>query len=163
VEGHNHNELYASDNRKRERKVINNWIHTGEGTFFEGAMTKGMPSDTTENAIQKNIIAAGYGRTTTSTTWIGAGDAVTMSMFRINYNPSNAKAVINYALPDARNVSMTIFDQQGRRIAAIVDGIIPAGRHEAVWNVKRVPAGVYVCRTTIDGMIGWAGKIIVGK
>jgi non-reducing end alpha-L-arabinofuranosidase len=46
--------------------------HTGEGTFFEGAMTKGMPSDTTENAIQKNIIAAGYGRTFVSVARNGA-------------------------------------------------------------------------------------------
>jgi non-reducing end alpha-L-arabinofuranosidase len=30
------------------------------GTFFEGAMTSGYPSDATENAIQANIVAAGY-------------------------------------------------------------------------------------------------------
>jgi hypothetical protein len=36
--------------------------HTGEGTFFEGCMTKGNPSDATDDAIQANIIAAGYGR-----------------------------------------------------------------------------------------------------
>jgi len=31
------------------------------GTFYEGAMTKGYPSDATENAVQKDIVAAGYG------------------------------------------------------------------------------------------------------
>jgi hypothetical protein len=36
-----------------------NW---GQGTFFEGCMTSGYPSDETENAIQSNIITAGYGR-----------------------------------------------------------------------------------------------------
>jgi non-reducing end alpha-L-arabinofuranosidase len=30
------------------------------GSFFEGAMTAGYPSDATENAIQGNIVAAGY-------------------------------------------------------------------------------------------------------
>lgn len=30
------------------------------GSFFEGAMTSGMPSDATENAVQANIITAGY-------------------------------------------------------------------------------------------------------
>ena len=34
----------------------------GTGTFYEGAMTIGNPSDTIDNAIQANIIAAGYGR-----------------------------------------------------------------------------------------------------
>jgi hypothetical protein len=33
-----------------------------EGTFYEGAMVVGYPSDETDDAIQNNIIAAGYGR-----------------------------------------------------------------------------------------------------
>jgi hypothetical protein len=36
--------------------------HTGEGTFFEGCMTAGVPSDATDSAVQANIVAAGYGR-----------------------------------------------------------------------------------------------------
>lgn len=36
--------------------------NTGEGTFFEGAMTSGYPSDETDDAVQANIVAAGYGR-----------------------------------------------------------------------------------------------------
>jgi len=30
------------------------------GTFYEGVMTSGMPSDATENSVQANIVAAGY-------------------------------------------------------------------------------------------------------
>jgi len=33
----------------------------GSGTFFEGAMTSGVPSDATDDAVQANITAAGYG------------------------------------------------------------------------------------------------------
>jgi non-reducing end alpha-L-arabinofuranosidase len=36
--------------------------HTGEGTFFEGCITSGNPPDATDDAIQANIVAAGYGR-----------------------------------------------------------------------------------------------------
>ena len=35
--------------------------HTGEGTFFEGCVTSGYPTDATDNAVQANIVAAGYG------------------------------------------------------------------------------------------------------
>src|SRR5690242_16628970 len=31
-----------------------------QGTFYEGVMTSGFPSDATENAVQANIVAAGY-------------------------------------------------------------------------------------------------------
>lgn len=34
----------------------------GVGDFFEGAMTSGYASDATDNAVQANIVAAGYGR-----------------------------------------------------------------------------------------------------
>ncbi len=34
----------------------------GTGTFFEGAMTSGVSSDAIDDAIQANIVAAGYGR-----------------------------------------------------------------------------------------------------
>jgi len=32
-----------------------------QGTFFEGCMTSGYPSDAIEDAVQENIVAAGYG------------------------------------------------------------------------------------------------------
>ena len=35
--------------------------HTGEGTFFEGCMTTGVPNDATDDSVQANIVAAGYG------------------------------------------------------------------------------------------------------
>jgi hypothetical protein len=34
----------------------------GTGTFYEGAMTMGSPPDATDDAVQANIVAAGYGR-----------------------------------------------------------------------------------------------------
>jgi len=33
-----------------------------EGTFYEGALVSGYPSDATESAVQANIVAAGYGQ-----------------------------------------------------------------------------------------------------
>jgi hypothetical protein len=42
--------------------------HGATGTFYEGVMTSGYPSDATENAVQANITAAGYGSNTGTTT-----------------------------------------------------------------------------------------------
>jgi hypothetical protein len=38
----------------------------GDGTFFEGCTTQGVPSDAADNAVQANIVAAGYGSSTTA-------------------------------------------------------------------------------------------------
>jgi len=38
--------------------------HASAGSFFEGAMTAGFPTDSAESAIQSNIVAVGYGAPT---------------------------------------------------------------------------------------------------
>ena len=132
------------------------------GSFFEGAITAGVSQDSIDDKIQANIVDAGYGRTTTAI-WNSFNGAKAPSMFNVNYNPLKGNAVFRFALQRALRVSVDIFDQHGRRVAELVSGIIPAGRHAAVWNAKRAPAGVYVCRVSMDGMQGWAEKIIVGN
>jgi hypothetical protein len=47
------------------------------GTFYEGVMTSGYPSDATENAVQANITAAGYA-TTSVGTGLTPGSAVSL-------------------------------------------------------------------------------------
>jgi non-reducing end alpha-L-arabinofuranosidase len=135
---------------------------SGMGTFYEGAMTIGRPQDTTEDAVQKNISIV-YGNKVETSWYRGAAPSVSMSPIKATYNPSKGNAVIRYTLQEAGRVCVNIFDQQGRRIAPVLYGIITAGRHEAFWDTKRVPAGVYVFRVAIDGREEWAGKIIIGK
>jgi hypothetical protein len=57
---------YGYDPMQKEGAII---LGTGgdnsngsAGTFFEGCMTSGYPSDAIEDAVQANIVAAGYGR-----------------------------------------------------------------------------------------------------
>ena len=35
--------------------------YTGEGTFFQGSITSGVPLDDAGDAVQANIVTAGYG------------------------------------------------------------------------------------------------------
>jgi hypothetical protein len=137
--------------------------NTGDGTFFEGAMTKGCPSDATEDSVQANIIAARYGSAITRTIETGAVYPAKASTFKTNYNPSTSSAVISYSLQSVRRVNVRILDQRGRQVASIVNSLMPAGSHKAVWDAKRVPAGIYVCNVAVDGMEGWNGRIVVGK
>jgi hypothetical protein len=51
--------------------------NSAQGTFYEGVMTTGYPSDATENAVQANVVAAGYATTSlTSGPAISVGSAV---------------------------------------------------------------------------------------
>lgn len=134
----------------------------GTGTFFEGAITTGVPSNAVDDEIQANIVAVGYG-STIAVAQHSLDYAQKFFRFRAGYYQSSAKVVISYTLEDTRYVGMTVFNQQGRRIAVIENGIRSAGRHEAVWDSKPFPASIYVVNTSIDGRSGWAGRIIAGK
>jgi non-reducing end alpha-L-arabinofuranosidase len=132
------------------------------GTFFEGVITSGRPTNAVDSLVLKNVQAAGYGNTTTSV-WYNDKDVAPTPLFKINYNPSMAKAVINYSLPYSRHIIMNVFNQQGKQVAKLVDGVIPAGRYQMVWDTKRISAGVYVVNTTLNDHAGWADKIIIRK
>ncbi|GKT93789.1 alpha-L-arabinofuranosidase B domain protein [Colletotrichum tofieldiae] len=52
---------------------------SGQGTFYEGVMTSGYPSDATENSVQANIVAAKYATTPlTSGTALTVGSSVSL-------------------------------------------------------------------------------------
>lgn len=50
-----------------------------QGTFYEGVMTSGYPSDATENSVQANIVAAKY-----AVTSLTSGPAVSLERTTMN-------------------------------------------------------------------------------
>jgi serine protease len=68
---------------------------------------------------------------------------------RQNYpNPFNPSTRIDYDLPEATRVTITVYDIMGREVARLVDGIMEAGSHSVVWNASYVANGVYFYRIT---------------
>lgn len=70
-------------------------------------------------------------------------------------NPSRGAAVLSFALPRAGTVRLRVYDLQGRVVATLQDGELPAGLHRAVWSsaTSGAPArsGVYFIRLQSGG------------
>jgi hypothetical protein len=49
-----------------------------QGTFYEGVMTSGYPSDATENAVQSNIASVGYGSGSSGTSGLTPGSRISL-------------------------------------------------------------------------------------
>ncbi len=64
-----------------------------------------------------------------------------------NYpNPFNPSTTIAFALPKPSEVTLKIFDAFGREVATLVEGKLPAGRHEVVLDASPFSSGVYFYR-----------------
>jgi len=76
-----------------------------------------------------------------------------------NYpNPFNPSTTIAFDLPQAGEVSVTIFNTLGRQVRRLHQGLYPAGRHTLKWNALddkgcTVSSGIYVLKVTTNDEI----------
>ncbi|MEM8601343.1 MAG: PKD domain-containing protein [Bacteroidota bacterium] len=69
-----------------------------------------------------------------------------------NYpNPFAASTTVDYALPQATVVKLTVYDVTGRAVAQLVDGTVEAGYHSATFDASALPSGVYLARLDAEG------------
>jgi hypothetical protein len=61
-------------------------------------------------------------------------------------NPFNARATINFGLPEPSVVRLSVYDLSGRNIASLVDGYLREGYHNVVFSADNLTAGLYFVR-----------------
>ncbi|NBC17010.1 MAG: serine hydrolase [Bacteroidetes bacterium] len=62
--------------------------------------------------------------------------------------PTTGEVQFSYALPAGGPVHLAVYDLRGRRLATLVEGRRPAGRHRLVYDTSGLPSGVYLYRLT---------------
>jgi len=127
--------------------------HTGEGTFFEGAMTNACPTDSIEDLVQANIVAAGYGRTTTSIAYEPAVQSHEKATLNVNYNPQNGSSILSLDLPRSvvqGELKVCLFDLTGRLAAIPFKGRTASSRLTLTLNAKEIRSGAYFVKVSLD-------------
>ena len=77
-------------------------------------------------------------------------------------NPFNPTANIQYALPDAAKVQLSIYDVNGRLVTTLVNGHRNAGVHEVSFDAAGLASGIYLYRLTAGDFTS-SGKMILMK
>ncbi len=76
-----------------------------------------------------------------------------------NYpNPFNPTTIIKYALPEAKYVTIRIYNMLGQEVAELVNNKVNAGTHSVAWNGKdndgaKVSTGTYIYRVVAGNNI----------
>ncbi len=64
-----------------------------------------------------------------------------------NYpNPFNPSTIINFSVPFTSHVSLNVYDILGRKIAALINEVKPAGNYKVFFNGSGLSSGVYFYR-----------------
>ena len=65
------------------------------------------------------------------------------SLDRAYPNPFNPVTTLSFALPIEAEVSLSIYNLQGREVGSLINGNMDAGYHSVVWNADSHSSGVY--------------------
>ncbi|TKJ40833.1 hypothetical protein CEE37_07680 [candidate division LCP-89 bacterium B3_LCP] len=89
---------------------------------------------------------------------IPAGQAIVKN----HPNPFNPTTTINFALPEAGQVNLIVYDLSGRHVAELVNGWRDAGMHEVTFDGSGLASGMYIYRLKA-GEFTASGKMMLLK
>jgi hypothetical protein len=84
------------------------------------------------------------------------------SISNIYPNPFNPITSITYGLPEVGNVTLNVYNIQGRQVQTLVDDFQTAGYHSINWNASYYPSGVYLIRME-SGSFTQTQKVVLVK
>ncbi|MFV1883245.1 MAG: discoidin domain-containing protein [Balneola sp.] len=68
-----------------------------------------------------------------------------------NYpNPFNPSTNINYSIPQASNVELTVYSITGQKVATLIQEAQNSGQYSITWNASDVASGLYLYRLKTD-------------
>lgn len=86
------------------------------------------------------------------------GGGAEVGLARIAPNPASGPVEVEFVVAERTHVRLGIYDVGGRRVATLVDGVSPPGRHVVTWDVRKNSpasgAGVYFVRYQAGGREG---------
>ncbi|MCB0284657.1 MAG: T9SS type A sorting domain-containing protein [Calditrichaeota bacterium] len=78
-------------------------------------------------------------------------------------NPFNPETTINFTLPEASDINLTVFDVLGKKVATLIDNMsYKTGTHKVTWNAGNEASGLYFIQLS-DGKSTITRKTILMK
>ncbi len=138
---------------ERSERAPGPWARLeGKRTRDQGVVTEFDNPALTDRAYWYRLAGIVGGRPTvlTELVWVGKAVVQAFRLESVGPSPGRGRIAIRFALPVPSDVSLEIFDIQGRSVSSLVRGIWPAGEHVVEWN-ERHQSGLYLVRYRFPG------------
>lgn len=76
--------------------------------------------------------------------------------------PAVESVSLAFTLPEARHVSLAVYDLSGRRVAQLTRGELGPGRHQLAWDCSGESAGLYLLRLESENRT-LSRRVVVGR
>ncbi|MFQ6674793.1 MAG: Ig-like domain-containing protein [Fidelibacterota bacterium] len=110
--------------------VLNNWWHyivDYEGAVDAASLSIGSNPETEESPLAPTVFSLGQ-----------------------NYpNPFNSVTTIPFTLGTTAEVTVSVYDILGRKVADLLRATPEPGGHRVLWNARGIPSGIYICRLQV--------------
>ena len=77
-------------------------------------------------------------------------------------NPFNPSTTLSFSLPETQDITLQVFNLQGREVEILLNGSMEAGYHSITWNADKHASGVYFVKMITNEFIS-AQKLILMK
>ena len=77
-------------------------------------------------------------------------------------NPFNPATTLRFALPELAQADLVVYNLTGRKVATLVDDMLPRGVHEVTFDGSSLASGVYFC-TLQAGSYTATRKVVLVK
>jgi hypothetical protein len=151
----------AHDGEEYEPMVPQSFAYATAGTD----LSEWAPDDLTGNTRPANPSLGALEFVGTDTSVPEPGSTGLPETFTLagNYpNPFNPVTTIRYSLPVTADVTLAVYDIQGRHIATIISARQEAGSHVAVFDAANLASGLYVYRISANTQ-SLSGKMMLLK
>ncbi|MFN4768982.1 MAG: hypothetical protein ACK5JL_02995 [Candidatus Kapaibacterium sp.] len=68
----------------------------------------------------------------------------TFTLMRLQVDPQSRRGTIAYETIGEQHTRIEVYDVNGNRVAVVVDGTVPAGKHESVFSCRELSQGAYM-------------------
>ncbi|MEM1044270.1 MAG: T9SS type A sorting domain-containing protein, partial [Bacteroidota bacterium] len=68
-------------------------------------------------------------------------------------NPFTDLTTLRFGLDAPATAHLAVYDVLGREVAVLIDGVLEAGGHEAVFDARGLPSGAYAYRLNVGGAV----------